>query len=550
MGFSEPKGRASSGIMFHHPAAFWFGTVVMMAGVIMHLPDYFNAGDMGYRMAGMPMSQVMLIGMALVLGGIGLAAFGLFPRQGGKTSDDPGEVFHVRAMDNAPLTAAHWRLVAVLGLALIVDVMKPATLGFVVPGSKAEYGLTASQVAMFPLTALTGTTVGSVVWGILADRLGRRGAILLASLMFMGTTICGAMPSFGWNLLMCFLMGMSAGGLLPIVFTLLAETMPAKQRGWITVLIGGLGTVGGYLAASGAAALLEPQFNWRVLWFMNLPTGALIIALNRLIPESPRFLILHNRVDEARRVMQSFGVTMEREAVAARPVSHQKEHYLTSLSRLFRGAYRGQTIALGLLGLAWGLVNWGFLTWLPSNLREMGLSVSVSNGILAKSALIAIPGILIVAWLYGHWSSKKSMVVFALMTAVVLVGFSALDAGVVQSNGLLMLLVIGLLVSSSGVIATLIPYSAEVYPTHLRGVGAGVASASSKVGGIVGPSLVAAVVTLWPGLTAAGLVAAVPIAAAAVVLGLKGIETRGRRLEEIQATAAVPKIRETPSPGN
>ncbi|MBI3995016.1 MAG: MFS transporter [Nitrospirae bacterium] len=525
--------------MFHHPVAFWLGTTIMVAGVIMHLPDYFTAGDMGYRMAGMPMSQIMLVGMVLILGGIGLAAYGLFPRDFGRPTTDVGEAFHIRAMDDAPLTAAHWRLVAVLGTALIVDVMKPATLGFVVPGSRAEYGLTASQVAMFPLVALTGTTIGSVIWGILADRLGRRGAILMASLMFIGTTICGAMPSFSWNLVMCFLMGMSAGGLLPIVFALLAETMPAKQRGWITVLIGGLGTVGGYLAASGAAAVFEPQFNWRVLWFLNLPTGALVIALNRFIPESPRYLFMHGRSDEARDVMQSFGVTVEKEKVTARSVAaHQKEHYLTSLSRLFLGVYRSQTLSLVLLGLAWGLVNWGFLTWLPSNLREMGLSAGVSNGILARSALIAIPGILIVSWLYGHWSSKKSMVMFGLATATVLVGFSVIGSDLAKNTGLLIMLVMGLLVCSSGVIATLLPYSAEVYPTHLRGIGAGVTSASSKFGGIVGPPLIAAVVTLWPGLSIAALVTAAPIAVAAILLGLKGFETRGRRLEEIQSSAA------------
>jgi len=72
----------------------------------------------------------------------------------------------------------------------------------------------------------------------MADRVGRRAAILLASLMFIGTAICGAMPSFAANLLMCFLMGLAAGGMLPIVYALMAESVPAKSRGWLVVLHG------------------------------------------------------------------------------------------------------------------------------------------------------------------------------------------------------------------------------------------------------------------------------------------------------------------------
>src|SRR5699024_3611598 len=105
-----------------------------------------------------------------------------------------------------------------------------------------------------------------------------------------GTAICGTMPSFGWNLTMCFLMGAAAGGMLPIAFALMAETVPSRHRGWLLVALGGVGTTAGFFAASLAATLLIPEFSWRALWLLNLPTGALIVLLNRYIPESPRFL--------------------------------------------------------------------------------------------------------------------------------------------------------------------------------------------------------------------------------------------------------------------
>jgi putative MFS transporter len=95
-----------------------------------------------------------------------------------------------------PLTKAHLIQIGLLAVALIIDVMKAASLGFVTPGMRAEYGLSFSAVAVLPFIALLGTTVGSFIWGALADIYGRRAAILLAAVLFVGTSICGAMPSF------------------------------------------------------------------------------------------------------------------------------------------------------------------------------------------------------------------------------------------------------------------------------------------------------------------------------------------------------------------
>src|SRR5205823_12766936 len=114
------------------------------------------------------------------------------------------------------------------------------------------------------------------------------------------------MPSFGWNLAMCFLMGASAGGLLPITCTLMAEMIPAAHRGWLLVALGGIGNSAGYLIAAWAASLLEPAYGWRVLWLLGLPTGTVIIVLSRILPESPRFLSNNGLTSEARAVLAQF----------------------------------------------------------------------------------------------------------------------------------------------------------------------------------------------------------------------------------------------------
>jgi MFS transporter, putative metabolite:H+ symporter len=514
---------------FHHTLAFWLGTALIVAGVGCHLPDYVAAKDMHYQLSGMGMSKLMCFGMTLIATGIALTAYGLFPARTGKAKD-LSAAYQLHTMDNAKLSWAHWQLVFVLGVALVVDVMKPATIGFVLPGMRQEYGITASTASLLALFAMIGTTVGSILWGLLADRLGRRGSIMLASLIFISTGICGTMPAFKWNLFMCFFMGASAGGLLPIVFALLAEMTPARHRGWLSVLLGGLGSAGGYLAASGAAAGLEPHFGWRILWLLNLPTGLLVILLSRFIPESPRFLLHEGRVDEAQHNLARFGIKL---VPASADSPREAVNHATKFKQLFRKPYVALTLTVCFYGVAWGLVNWGFLTWLPSILRDyLHLDGRVANRLLAKAALFAVPGSILVAGLYGFWSSRRTMVLFAVGTAMVLAGFAVLKPD--SDPALFSLLTAALLVGLSGMIAMLLPYSAELYPTKLRATGGGVTASSSKVGGVVGPSAVAFILMAFPGLAVPALSLAAPLVLAAVILWLTGKETSGKRLEELQ----------------
>lgn len=285
--------------------AFWLGTLAVVTGVLLHLPMFLMARSMHYRLAGMPMGAGMLFGMVCIIGGVAAAVYGLGPKEASADRSLMHE--RIAAPEDAPLTVWHWAAGSALAIALVVDTMKISSLGFVIPGMSVEYSITPAAVALLPFSALSGATLGSFIWGMLADQYGRRATILLAGVMFIGTSICGAMPSFHWNLLMCFLMGASAGGMLPVTYALLAEIMPTRHRGWSLVLIGGAGTLGGYLAASGLSALLQPEFGWRIMWFLNLPSGLLLIGLSPLIPESARFLIHIGRPQEALTTLERFG---------------------------------------------------------------------------------------------------------------------------------------------------------------------------------------------------------------------------------------------------
>jgi putative MFS transporter len=519
---------------FHHPVAVWLGCLAIVAGVLAHGPMFLMGASMGYRLVGMPMDATMLTGMALIPLGLGLAAWGLLPRlEQMRRVAETQDVGAFHAADHVPLNRAHWLLVMVLVVALAVDVLKPASLGFVMPGLTREYGITKETGGLLALVALTGTTVGSVVWGRLADVAGRRAAILLSALMFIGTAICGAMPAFGWNLAMCFLMGASAGGLLPITFTLMAEMIPAAHRGWLLVALGGIGTSAGYLMAATAAALLEPHFSWRSLWLLGLPTGLLIVFLDRFIPESPRFLSGMGLHAEARAVLARYAAMPDAPGDATHAPEDDELRTTASAWQLLRGSHARITIGLLIGGVAWGLANFGFLLWLPTNLRAMGLDGDTVSKLLARSAVLALPGIALVIWLYHRWSSIRALVLFIALTAAALVAFSVLGASGVRSQALVVANTVALLVSSSGVIAMLIPYAAEIYPVHLRGTGSGLVAAASKFGGILGAGV--GVLGWFEHFAGSALAIAMPMALSAALLFRAGIDTRGQRLEEIQA---------------
>jgi putative MFS transporter len=503
-----------------HAWAFWLGCLMVTVGVALHLPMYWMGRHMGFRLAGMPMDAGMMWGMALILVGVAFTAFGLLPAR--KAAEAPLEV--LAPPEDAPLTGAHWAMCGLLALALIIDIMKPASLGFVTPGMRVEYGLSGSMVALLPFTALTGTVVGSFFWGWLADIYGRRASILLSSVMFVGTSICGAMPDFWWNLGMCFLMGAAAGGMLPVAYALLAEIMPTRHRGWALVLVGGIGAVGGYFAASALSAWLQPDWGWRIMWFLNLPTGLILIALSPLLPESARFLQHVGRGEEARAMMARFGARVL--TVATPPVAESHSH-LPPVDR----RHLAITLALTLAALAWGLVNFGVLLWLPSALVAEGRSVEAASALIARSTLIAAPTILLSVWLYSAWSTRGALALMLGLTATGLFGLLFRSMGVAFLADPVIALAL-LIVGSSGVIAIILPYTAENYPLRIRGRATGWIAGCSKLGGLLAQGL--SVLGAAPPLgVAAAVVGGLAVAALGLIAFL-GRETRGRDLRDLE----------------
>src|ERR671931_147799 len=226
-----PARPSRGGIDFHHPGAFWLGSAAVTIGVFLMLPMYLNNSDRAcavpkYCLTGLKPDGLMWFGMALTLVGLAATAYGLFPRLS-EVSRGYVSRIRVRALDDAPIRPAHIALLLVMAAAVTIDVMKPTTLAFVVPGMAKEYGLRSPAnpaasvpVAWLPLAGLTGTVLGSFLWGWFGDKIGRRASILLAAVLFIATAACGSMPHYTWNFVTCFIMGLGVGGMLPITFAL------------------------------------------------------------------------------------------------------------------------------------------------------------------------------------------------------------------------------------------------------------------------------------------------------------------------------------------
>ena len=515
--------------------AFGLGCVAVTIGVLLHLPMFWMGHNNGFVLAGMPMDPGMIFGMYLIIAGVGVAAYGLLPKNVAQTVEAASHIAVV-APEDAKLGPAHWKLMAALVVALVIDVMKPASLGFTVPGMIKEYHASHAHASLVPFFALIGTVTGSVLWGILADLYGRKASILLSAVVFIGTSICGAMPSLNWNIGMCFLMGLGAGGMLPVTYALMAETMPSKHRGWALVLLGGLGAVGGYFAASAFSAILVPILNWRILWLLNLPTGLILLCLSPLIPESAKFLLARGRNSEARAVMARFGTVSHELAKGEEDESevvglgrhHTMDDPLPEV-RLWTTKLIGKTAALTIATLAWGLINFGLLLWMPNDLVTKGYSMGVSSKLLAESALIALPTVFLCTFMYSRWSTKWTFVTMVSLTLLGLIWVMRLEshpgANPVWPIGLL-------IIGSNGIIAVILPYASESYSVKIRGRATGWVAACTKGGGVLAQAL--SISALVPALGVAAMIIIAPIFITLSLFIYFGTETRGLDLRHLE----------------
>ncbi|WP_203909059.1 MFS transporter [Rhizocola hellebori] len=503
---------------------------------------YWTARHDHFHMVGMPLTWYMNVGMLLIGVGVALVVVAIIP----KKTERAQRVSKIKigSLDDTKISKAHVALLLVLAAAITIDVMKSTSLAFIAPGAAVEYNLRGPlnphspnlPVALYPLIGITGTMIGSFLWGWFGDRIGRRASILLSAILFIATTTCGTMPEYWLNLVSCFFMGVGVGGMLPITFALMSETIPKRHRSWLMVLIGS-DIAGAYIIVSWLASTIAApdRFGWRMLWLVGLPSGLLLILLNRWMPESPRFLLQQGRDEEARAVMARYGAAIiESDEESDLAV---EQHLKGGISQLFTRNFLGLSAAIILLALSIGMTQYGFQQWMPSNLQHLGFSAVHSTSILRNAALLGFPFSLPVALLYGFWSTKKTVLGVTVLMAGSLGTFAFLGDSVVENSTLLYVLLVIPIWGISLLNSVLAAYTAEVYPTVVRARGSGMSAGATKTGGVAILFLVVIVAAAAPSVRMTAALGLIPMVLAGIVLLIFGPETRHRQLESITAEA-------------
>jgi MFS family permease len=228
-------------------------------------------------------------------------------------------------LDALPWAAFHTRVVVALGITWILDGLEVTLAGSVSGALKASPALhlTDAQVGLSASAYLTGAVLGSLLFGWLADRFGRKRLFFVTLGVYIAGTAASAFsPGLAFFALSRFITGAGIGGEYAAINSAIQELLPARYRGRTDLAINGSFWVGAGLGAVASSVLLAPGFlpadmGWRVAFGSGALLGLGILFLRRMLPESPRWLLLHGRAEEASRI----AMDVEREVRGAGPAA-------------------------------------------------------------------------------------------------------------------------------------------------------------------------------------------------------------------------------------
>ncbi|MDR2255278.1 MAG: MFS transporter [Arthrobacter sp.] len=424
------------------------------------------------------------------------------------------------------------RIFVIGGLGFMFDAWDVTLNGALIPAVMNEWGLDRPTAALLSTANLIGMAVGAVLWGSIADRLGRQRAFTWTLLVFAVFTALGALaPNFAFFALFRFLAGVGLGGCIPVDYALVGEFTPRSTRGKILTAMDGWWPVGAALSFFVSAWLLAATGSWRWSLAVMIIPALLIFWVRRHVPESPLFLAANGREAEARAVVDELvrrtgAAPVEYDVVAAprAPKDSRVPAWLAQLARLWREAPAVTAVTWALF-LTVLLVYYLALNWMPTILKEAGLAQTAALISGAGMAAAGLVGVVVAALLVEVAGRKLLLSVSAPLAALTLVLVAAtLDDPKVA---VIWLLVFGAIIQIA--IPVLYAYASELYPTELRASGFGWASTMSRVGAGVGPLVFA---WAWPvfGLTACFAAALVLVLVAIAAMLIKAPETKGTDL--------------------
>ncbi|MFI7107771.1 MFS transporter [Nonomuraea sp. NPDC050227] len=426
------------------------------------------------------------------------------------------------AFDRMPFSRRHVLIALALFIAFVIESWEQLALVYVSGDLGPAFGIDEAGIGVVLSAVAFGMIPGVLVWGPLADRVGRRPTAFWSLLAYGVIAFASAFaPNMATLVALRVCSGLALAGVYTITFPLFLELLPTRHRGRAAVYLS-IGWPIGMLAAIAASVTLG-GLGWHVVVIASAAAGLWAFAIRAWVPESPYWLAARGRQEEARAVLRVLG-SPDAEAtftIAGTVAGARAGNPMD----LFRGRLARITVLMLLLNFVFNWGYWGLQTWLPTLLQAKGLSLSASLGFAALSALMMIPGYVSASLLTGRFGRKKVFLFYVVAAVLGGLWFATASSltGLYLGNFVLSFFSLG----AWGVWNT---WNGEFYPTALRGTGYSWATASQLVATTVAPSAVGALLAHATGFTATMLVInAFMVATALLAMPLP--ETEGRELE-------------------
>lgn len=462
----------------------------------------------------------------------------------GERAPDGG---HFDALDDSKVTRFQWKIMFVSGMGFFTDAYDLFVIGIVVALLKPEWGLSTSQVSLLNSVTLAASAVGAIVFGRIADILGRKRIYGYEVLILaIGALASAFAPNF-WFLLICrAVLGIGIGGDYPVSATIMSEYSGKNTRGRMIGMVfamQGAGLIVGPLLASGLLASgLSNDYTWRILLAAGAIPGMAVFYLRRQIHETPRFAMAGGAADEAQ---AAIAAATGGGGKPSGPAKESAARHPQSAMEGFRILLRSKRMLVWLIGAAgaWALLDfcyYGNSISTPEILALLNPRASLLHNTLVQLAIFAVfavPGYIAAIWLLDRTGRKRIQLQGFAMMGLMFLLIGLIPAVTASALPFIALYGISYFFTEFGPNTTTFVYPAEIFPVEVRTTAHGIAAGAGKMGAFAGAYLFPAMLASSLGVRGAEIVAGI-VALAGLVLTLFLLpEPRGKSLEELSAQA-------------
>jgi len=400
-------------------------------------------------------------------------------------SDEPeaGAMDVASFIDQQPIGRFQIRVLLTCAAVLFLDGFDTQAIGYVAPDIARDWNLARGALGPAFSAGLFGLMIGALIFGPIADRVGRKWVIIFSTAAFGIGTLATIFTQDIFGLLAIrFLTGLGLGGAMPNAVALTSEFSPRRRRATMVMVMFCGFSVGAALGGLLAAALI-PIFGWRSVFLIGGTVPLLFVpVLASQLPESVRFLALTSHADA--RVASL--LTRISPSVRFPRETHFELHEakLTGfpVAHLFRDGSAWATLLLWVVFFMSLLDLYLLSNWLPTVLNDLGASISMAAAVGAMLQIGGVIGTLTLGQFIDRFSFRAlSLTYFFASIAVTMIGFSgqsiALATLAIFCTGFC---IVGGQIASNALAAT-------YYPTKVRSTGVGWALGIGRIGSIVGP---------------------------------------------------------------